>query len=86
MIRRRDVAEKLIDYLYHRITLEELVDWAEDAMREDGFEAEQFDLLRNIVSHLGVADVEAFGLTWETIESYLEQLGYRVQLEVSQAH
>lgn len=86
MIKRRDVAEKLIDYLYHRITLEELVDWAEDAMREDGFEAEQFDLLRDIVSHLGVADVEAFGLTWETIERYLEQLGYRVQLEVSQAH
>lgn len=86
MIRRRDVAEKLIDYLYHRITLEELVDWAEDAMREDAFEAEQFNLLRDIVSHLGVADVGAFGLTWETIQSYLERLGYRVQLEVSQAH
>ena len=86
MIKRRDVATKLIDYLYHRITLEELVDWAEDAMREDGFEAEQFDLLSDIVSHLGVADVEAFGLTWETIESYLERLGYRVQLEVSQVH
>lgn len=86
MIKRRDVAEKLIDYLYHRITLEELVDWAEDAMREDVFEAEQFELLRDIVGHLGVADIEAFGLTWETIESYLKQLGYRVQLEVSQVH
>ncbi len=86
MIRRQDVATKLIDYLYHRITLEELVDWAEDAMREDAFEAEKLDLLHDIVSHLGVADIGAFGLTWETIQSYLEQLGYRVQLEVSQAH
>lgn len=86
MVTRRDVAEKLIDYLYHRITLEELVAWSENAMREGGFEVEQFDLVRDIVSHLGVADVEAFGLTWETIESYLERLGYRVQLEVSPVH
>jgi len=86
MIKRRDVATKLIDYLYHRITLEEVVNWAEDAVKEGEFEPEQFNLLRDIVSHLGVADVEAFGLTWETIEGYLERLGYRVQLEVSQVH
>jgi hypothetical protein len=86
MIRRQDVAEKLIEYLHHRITLGALVDWAEYAMREGEFEAEQFDLVRDIVSNLGVADVEAFGLTWETIESYLERLGYQIQLEVSQAH
>lgn len=82
MITRRDVAEKLMDYLYHRITLEELVHWAEDAMREEEFEPEHFDTLRDIIGHLGVADVKAFGLTWEDCESYLERLGYQVRVEV----
>ena len=33
-ITRQKIGQKLIDYLYHRITLAELVDWAESAMME----------------------------------------------------
>ena len=33
----KEVAQKLIDYLHHRITLADLVDWAEDAMMEANF-------------------------------------------------
>ena len=36
-ITRQEVAQKLIDYLQHRITLTELVDWAEVAMMEAEF-------------------------------------------------
>ncbi len=39
--------EKLIDYLYHRITLAELVDWAESAMMEADFEEKDFEIVRN---------------------------------------
>jgi len=35
------------------------------------------------VSRLGVADVKAFGLTWEDCEQFLKQLGYSVRVEVT---
>jgi hypothetical protein len=84
MITRREVANKLTDYLQHRLTLQELVNWAEQAMMEEEFEEEYFDLLRDIISRLGLADVERFSLTWEDCEDYLLRLGYQVKVEVSE--
>ncbi len=81
-ITRREVAEKLKDYLLHRITLEELVDWAEQVMMEGDFEEQDFETLRDIVSRLGLADVRAFGITWEDCESFLSRLGYQVQITI----
>lgn len=85
MITRREVAAKLTDYLRHRLTLEELVDWAEKAMMEEEFEESYFEELRDILSRLGLADAEKFGLTWEDCEDYLGRLGYRIKVEVSKA-
>ena len=76
------VAKKLSDYLHHQLNLEGLVDWAEDIMMEGDFEAENYETLRDIVSRLGVADVKAFGLTWEDCERFLNQLGYTVRVEI----
>ena len=58
------VAEKLTAYLHHRITLAQLVHWAENAMLDDEFANENSDATRDVVARLGVADVRAFGLTW----------------------
>jgi hypothetical protein len=82
MITRQNVASKIIDYLYRRISLEELVSWAEDAMMEEQFEDPG---LQDIVARLGLADVAAFGLRWDDCQDYLNRLGYRVQIQVSQA-
>ena len=82
-INRQKVARKLIDYLHHRITLTELVDWAETAMMETDFEEQDFEIIRNIVSRLGLADVREFGMTWENCEDLLSRLGYRVHVTVS---
>ena len=41
----KKVAQKLIDYLHHRITLTELVDWAESAMMEADFEEQNLEML-----------------------------------------
>ncbi|HHV81277.1 TPA: hypothetical protein GXX44_06275 [bacterium] len=82
MITHKDVADKLISYLLHNISLEELVNWAEKAMMEEDFEEEYFDIIKEIVSRLGVADVIAFGLTWEDCERYLDCLGYKVSLKI----
>ena len=85
MITREEVASKLRDYLYHRISLEELVDWAEEVMREEEFEEEHLETLRKVIGRLGVADVRAFGLTWKDCEEMLESLGYQVKIEISRA-
>jgi len=81
-VTRSEVAKKLIDYLEHRITLAELVDWAESAMMEGDFEEET---LRDIIARLGLADVQAFGIPWEDYESFLSQLGYQVKVMVTKA-
>lgn len=85
IITRRLLASKLTDYLYHRITLSELVDWAEDAFAEAELDSTDFSVIREILARLGVADVRSFGLTWTDCENMLGQLGYRVQLEVMTA-
>ena len=83
-INRKAVAQKLIDYLYHRITLTELVDWAETVMMEADFEEQDFEILRDIVSRLGLADVKTFGISWEDCENFLSRLGYYVSITVSE--
>jgi len=83
-ITRRDSAQKLIDYLHHKIALTELVDWAETAMMEAEFEHEHLEVLREIVARVGLADVRAFGLTWEDCEGFLSRLGYKVSLTVAE--
>jgi hypothetical protein len=84
-ITQQAVAQKLIEYLHHYITLAELVDWAELALMEGNFAEQDFDLLRDIVSRLGLADVRAFGLTWEDCQDFLSRLGYRVHITVLEA-
>ena len=85
MITRDVVARQLSDYLQHRITRIELVDWAERAMMEEEFEGSEFKTIRDITSRIGLADVREFGLTWEDCESFLSRLGYRAKVDVIQA-
>ena len=75
-------AERL-PYLHHRLSLAELVAWAERAMMEGDFgtrNVERMERIREVVARLGVADVRAFGLTWEDCEQFLESL------EIGRAH
>ncbi|MBI4596460.1 MAG: hypothetical protein HY730_08815 [Candidatus Tectomicrobia bacterium] len=83
MITRYDVAGKLMDYLHHRLTLKELVVWAEQQMMEADLDSSEFEMLRDIISRLGLADVREFGLTWEDCEAFLSRLGYIVEFEIS---
>ncbi len=84
MITRQILVTKLKDYLYHRITLEELVDWAEKVMMEEEFDPTNFELLRDIIARLGLADVREFGLTWEDFEDIFTKLGYRISIDFSE--
>ncbi|MGI8966704.1 MAG: hypothetical protein ACR2H1_11540 [Limisphaerales bacterium] len=81
-ITKQTVAEKIASYLHHEITLAQLVDWAENAMMDGEFSEREMAALREVVSRLGVADVRAFGLSWEDCEQLLHQLGFSAQVKI----
>jgi hypothetical protein len=79
---REMVVRKLEAYLLHQLSLDDLDAWANDAMMDGEFEEEHFDTNRDAVARLGLADVRAFGLTWEDCEKLLKQLGYNARVEI----
>jgi hypothetical protein len=81
-ITREIVAHKLAAYLHHEISLADLVEWAQMAMMEGEFEDVDYDAIRDAVARLGLADVRAFGLTWEDCEAILKRLGYDTRIEI----
>jgi hypothetical protein len=85
LITKKIVADKIAAYLHHDITLAQLVDWAEHAMMEDEFEESGLPAIRSALSRLGVADVRAFGLTWEDCEELLGQLGFSARVSIMAA-
>ncbi|MCY2950775.1 MAG: hypothetical protein NTU53_02220 [Planctomycetota bacterium] len=82
LINRQVVADKIASYLRHQITLGELVDWAERQMMEGELEAGDAAVVREVLARLGLADVRAFGLTWEDCEEMLRRLGYVAKVEI----
>lgn len=82
IITRQSVVDRIAAYLHHRITLAELVDWAENAMMEGEFEDKDAASISAVVARLGVADVRAFGLTWNDCEELLGQLGFSARIEI----
>ena len=82
LVTRETGAEKIAAYLQHRITVAQLVDWAENALMEADFAEEDMETLRKVISRLGVADVRAFGLTWEDCEQLLQELGYSARVDI----
>lgn len=81
-ITKQTVADKIASYLRHDISLEELVSWAEGAIMDGDFDENDAAVISDAVARLGVADVRAFGLTWEDCEQLLRQLGYTVRVDI----
>ncbi len=81
-ITRKFVAEQLAAYLRHEMPLPQLVDWAENATLDGEFAPADAPVLTPVVARLGVADVRAFGLTWEDCEQLLRTLGYAAHVEL----
>ena len=81
-ITKQTVADKIAAYLRHEISLEDMVDWAEESMMDGEFAEDQAVTLSAVISRIGVADVRAFGLTWEDCEGLLGQLGYAARVDI----
>jgi hypothetical protein len=84
-ITRATVTEKLAAYLRHELTLDGLVSWAESALMDGEFDPAHLPTIRDVVARIDVADVRAFGLTWEDCEQLLTQLGYSPMLKAIRA-
>jgi len=80
-ITKRDVGKKILAYLNRSVSLGELVDWAEEMVSEAEYSDEDFERIKEILAHLGLADVKEFGLSWDDCYNYLSQLGYKVRIE-----
>jgi hypothetical protein len=84
-ITKQTVASQIAAYLHHEMTLAQLVDWAETVMMDGEFSEGDAPALSRVVSRLGVADVRAFGLSWEDCEELLRQLGFSARVDVAPA-
>ena len=82
MITRQTVADKLTAYLHQECSLSNLVTWAETAIMEGEFDHDHFRDVRDVVATLGLADVRAFGLTWDDCEQLLRRLGYSARIHI----
>lgn len=80
MITKKDISEKILEYLQHHIALKEIVDWAEEILMLGDFEDDNSHSVRNILARIGSADVKAFGLTWEDCEKIMRQLGFSLHV------
>ena len=85
MITKQITALKILSYFKHQISLNELIDWSEHIISEEEFEVGNEELLTEVLGLLGLADVKAFGLTWEDCELMMNKLGYQINIEASLA-
>ena len=81
MVTKKTVSDQLLSYLQHRLSLEELTDWAENAIMYGNYEDDIEHTLRNALAQLGLSDVNAFGLEWKDCEAIMKSLGYKLEVK-----
>jgi hypothetical protein len=81
-VTRESVAQHLGACLHGTLSLGGLVDWAESAMCDGDFDETQATLLSDVVARIGIADVRAFGLTWEDCRDLLLSLGPSAKVDL----
>lgn len=77
---KKSIADKLLAYLQDRLPLEDLVNWAEQALMNSSYEDDNSHTIRNTLSQLGLADVKAFGLEWKDCETIMEKPGFKLEV------
>lgn len=79
-ISKDKVAKKMLGYMKRKISLAELVDWAERAVMDGKFKLGVEKILRDVTGRLGVADIKTFGLSWGDCDSPMKKLGYKIKI------
>ena len=81
IITKQQLAVKLLNYLQNKTTLNDLVEWAENALMEGDIQDEDPAIVRDILARLGLSDVKAFGLFWEDCNEIMKKLGYVLKID-----
>lgn len=81
IITKQLLAVNMLNYLQHKTNLNDLVDWAENALMEGTIQVEDQDVVRDILARLGLADVKSFGLFWEDCNEIMNRLGYVLKID-----
>lgn len=80
MITKKTIADRLLAYLKHQISLTELTDWAEKSLIDSSYEDDDSHTIRNVLAQLGLADVKSFGLEWKDCEEIMKKLGFKLEV------
>jgi ABC-type enterochelin transport system ATPase subunit len=75
MIITKQLAINHLNYFQHKITLKELVTWAENAFMEGDIQDEDTELIRDSLAQLGLADFKTFGIYRENCDNMMKKLG-----------
>jgi hypothetical protein len=81
IVTKQQLAVNLLNYLQHKTSLNDLVDWAENAFMEGDIQGEDPDVVRDVLARLGLADVKSFGLFWEDCNEMMSRLGYVLRID-----
>lgn len=81
MITKQKIADQLLAYLQHHLSLFELVKWAEQSLMNGSYEDDQAHTIRNTLAQLGLVDVKAFGLEWKDCEAIMKNLGFKLEVK-----
>ena len=76
-----DIAAKILDYLNHRISIKELVDWCEIMLLSDDIFFENTDTSMEILTKIGLANVEYFSINWEEWLYMIAKLNYKIRVD-----
>ena len=81
MITKQIIADQLLAYLQHCLSLPKMVDWAEQSLMDGCYEDDEAHTIINSLSQLGLADVKAFGLEWKDCETIMKKLGFKLEVK-----
>jgi hypothetical protein len=81
IITKQQLAINILNYLQQKISLTELVTWAEDVFMEGDIQDDDTEVIRDILAQLGLADVKTFGLYWEDCNNMMKKLGYTLKID-----
>jgi len=81
IITKQLLAVNLLNYLQHKKSLDDLVDWAENEFMEGKIHEEDLEIVGSILARIGVADVKTFGLTLEDCDEIMRKLGYELKID-----
>ncbi len=83
MITQSIITQKILDHLNGKLSQDELVHWAENALMEITESDSDFpneDLMLDTLAYIGAGDSPSFPLSWEVLSGLLEAMGTKVRV------